>query len=178
MCFGLQHKYEKGEKNGDELVKSKFWTEAMGSNSPIGCMLQNCAKGLPVGISMKTNQYGRLIWDFSFLIFGACFAKLFLSIFQVWPKEVPRKRLLLTRHILHSRLCDLVILFRRSQAKYMSCSEEIDVRWIIWLHQSKKKNSINLKGFPQQRALLDHFFLHFLQVSQGHIEAVALIWSH
>ena len=62
MCFGLQHKCENGEKNGDELVKSKFWAEAMGSNSPIGCMLQNYAKGL--GLSMKTNQYGRLFGIF------------------------------------------------------------------------------------------------------------------
>ena len=89
MCFGLQHKCENGEKNGDELVKSKFWVEAMGSNSPIGCMLQNYAKGL--GLSMKTNQYGRLIWDFSFLLFGACFAKFSWVYFRFDPQKFPER---------------------------------------------------------------------------------------
>ncbi len=48
------------EKNGGKLVKSNLRAEAMGSFSPIGCVVENCAKGL--GPSMKINQHGRLIW--------------------------------------------------------------------------------------------------------------------
>ena len=128
MCFGLQHKYEKGEKNGDQLVKSEFRAQAMGSNSLIGCMLQNCAKGL--GLSMKTNQYVRLIWLVTLLVLAHVLIKS-SSIFQV---QSSRKRHCYEMLIfLHSWLCN-PIFCRHPRPNICSVSAEFDVRCIISVH--------------------------------------------
>lgn len=148
MCFSLlEHNTtlrERVKKMATQLVKSNFGAEAMGSNSPIGCILQNYAKGL--GLSMKTNQYGR---PYLVLQFYTFFLQVLLILTQHSLGTNPVRFLgtvtvLKCETFLHWWLCNL-ISFSSVDCKSQHCvlfQKKSTLGCIISVHQSREREKL------------------------------------